>query len=105
MAALRGRADASGADDVEADIALLREVRLARVQADPNAHGAIVRPLVRGVRALHVGRCSDGLASPREREKERVPLGVDLDAAGTKRGPDQPPVLAQGLGVALSEPL
>ncbi len=101
--ALRRRADASGADDVEADVALLREVRLARVQADPNADGAVVRPLVRGVRALHVGSCSDRLASPRKREEERVPLGVDLDALGAERVTDQPPVLGEHLGVALPE--
>ena len=75
LAAVARRRDPSRAVDVLADIALVSEERRARVDSGPDtnppAHCQSFGE-VRG-RSHGTGRC-------REREEERVPLRVDLDA-------------------------
>ena len=90
---LSGRADPGRSDDVQTEIPLLGDVRLARVQAHPNEDGGIVRPVVYGVRTLHRDGGGDGLARPREGEEERIALRVDLDPVRTEHLSDDAPVL------------
>ena len=80
VAALGRGADASGAHDVEAEVPLAAERRLARVEPHAHAHGRVVRPDGRRVGTLRFHRGLDRVACPREREEERVALRVDLDA-------------------------
>ena len=77
-----GRADARGPNDVESDIALLADDRLARVQAHADAHLGFLRPGVASERALPRDRRADPIARTRERVEERIALDVDLLAAG-----------------------
>ncbi len=69
-----GRADAGGAMDVHADIALVRNGRLTRMDAHPN------RQLEPALRLLGRGQSVRGAG---ESDEERVTLSVDLDAAVT----------------------
>ena len=61
LAAVARRADARRADDVEPEIALFADRRLARVQAHPHAHLLPSRPLVGRERALGGDRPGDGV--------------------------------------------
>ncbi len=72
-------ADARGAHDVEADVALLVHGRLARVQPDPHADVDLAGPRLRCVRALRVDGSGDGVSRAGEDEEEGVALRVDLD--------------------------
>jgi hypothetical protein len=67
--------DPSGAVDVEADVSLLGDTRLAGV--DPHAHTD--RSVAERVLGVVCGRQCIGRT--REGDEERVPLGVDLDPA------------------------
>ena len=81
MAAAPGRAEPRRAHDVEPQVALAAERRLAGVQAHPDADVGAVGPVVLRVRALRLDGCGDRVAGAREGEEERVALRVDLDAA------------------------
>jgi hypothetical protein len=74
LPAVADRSDASCAMDVDADVALLGEERLARVQAHPDADRS---GLERNLSVDSRGKCIRG---PREGDEERVSLRVDLDA-------------------------
>jgi hypothetical protein len=88
--------DPGRAHDVEPEVALFADVRLARVQADAHEQLAPVRPLVVTQRALRLDGGCHRVACPREREEERVALRVDLGAAvGAERLPHDPPVVAR----------
>ncbi len=81
LAAVAGRGDARSAHDVEAEVALLPDVRLARM--DPHAHEHLLTagPVVLVESSLGVDRRGDCVARPGEREEERVALRVDLRSA------------------------
>jgi len=82
--------------DVLADVALLRQMRRARVQPHPHPDRAASQRLLRRPRSR--GRPRGG----REGDEERIPLRVDLDAAVRgERCPHQPPMLRQRLGIAV----
>ena len=68
-------------DDVDAEVALRADRRLAGVQAHPHADALAARPLVLLVRALSVDRGDHGVPRPGERVEEGVALRVDLHAA------------------------
>lgn len=58
---MRRRRDPRPAMDVDADIVILGDERLARVQTHPHAHGRAVRPRVAHERDLRVrGGCDSG---------------------------------------------
>ena len=83
---------------VEADVPLLRQPRLARVQPHPHAY----RPV--GQRALAVRGSGDGVRRAGEGDEERVTLRVDLDALVVgKGGAESPPMLVQRLPVVVTE--
>src|SRR5262249_13784407 len=96
------RRDARRADDIEAEIALLSDLRLARMEPHPHLHLFAFRPLVVVQRTLRVDRGRHGVARPREREEERGALGVDLGAAARAEGlAHEVPVVARDAPVAL----
>jgi hypothetical protein len=84
--------------DVDADVALLRYDRLARVEPHPDAHLPV------GERLLTLERRRGCVGRTREGDEERVPLGVDLDAAvARERLAQRAPVLCEHRGVAVAE--
>ena len=83
---------------VEADVSLLGQPRLARVQPHPHAY----RPV--GQRALAVRGSGDRVRRAGEGDEERVTLRVDLDALVVgKRRAESPPMLVQRLPVPVAE--
>ena len=74
------RAQPCGPHDVDPEVALAAERRLARVQTHPHADHVPVRPVLDRVQPLRLDGRRDGVAGAREREEEGVALGVDLDA-------------------------
>ena len=80
--------------DVHADVALLGHERLAGVDAHPDPD----RP---GPECpLRLGRGGDGVGRPRERDEERVALGVHLDPVVSPEGlADHAPMLFEEIGV------
>ena len=91
------RRDARAAMDVHADVALLRHLRLARMQAHAHADGR------RGQGSLALGRGRGRIGGAREGDEERVALGVHLDAVvGAERLAQEPPVLGQQVGVGVA---
>ena len=104
LAAVAGRADARGADDVEPEVALVADRRLAGVQAHPDADLAALRPLVCRERALGRHRPGDCVPRARERVEERVALGVDLGATLVAEAlAEQQPVVADDVAVGVAE--
>ena len=83
---------------VEADVTLVRQPRLARVQ--PHAHAN--RPA--GKCALAVRSSGDRVRRAGEGDEERITLRVDLDALVLgKRRAESPPMLVQRLPVVVAE--
>jgi hypothetical protein len=70
----------------EADVAVGRDRRLARVDTHPYPHLDVVGPVVRRERPLCLGRRLDRRARAAEDDEERVALRVDLEAAGVGEG-------------------
>ena len=64
--------------DGEAHVPLAGSVRLTGVDADPDPHVGIVRPLVRGERPLDGHGRRHRLRGAAESDEERIALGVDL---------------------------
>ncbi len=75
LTAMGERRDTGAAMDVDADVSLGGDGRLAGMEAHPDADG----PAVERVAARHRG--GDGARCSQEGDEERVSLGVDLDAA------------------------
>ncbi|CAN5296444.1 hypothetical protein BH09ACT13_BH09ACT13_04620 [soil metagenome] len=89
-----------------ADVALLADDGLTRVQPHPHADLATVGPVVLGERALRDDRRSESRIRTREREEERVSLRVDLAPAALGRGlADGALVLCPDGAVALAQVL
>ena len=98
LSAVTGGCDARRAVDVDADVALLGQVRRAGVDAhaDPDRPGG-ERLLGRCRRAQRTGRGGKG-------DEEGIPLRVDLDAAvDAERGAQDAAVLRERLGVGFGE--
>ena len=94
LSAVRRGCDPRGAVDVHADVVLLGHERLAGVDAHPDPDWA------RSERCLRLGRGGDGVGRPRERDEERVALGVDLDPVVSAEGlTDRAPMLFEKNGV------
>jgi hypothetical protein len=102
LAADAGRRDPRGPHDVEPEVPLVADVRLARVETHPDAHLAGLGPRVAAQGALRGDRAGDRVPGARERVEERVALGVDLRAPGVaERLAHDPPVVAGDGGVGL----
>ena len=105
LAAPTDGADARRPHHIEADIALLVDGGLSRMQADPHPNGDIGRPLGSGMCPLGVHRSREGVPRTREDEEERVSLRVHLDTvASRKRVTDDPPVAGEHFAVVVTEP-
>ena len=98
LAAVRRRADAGGAVDVEADVAAADERRLSRMEAHPDADGQSVE------RALPGGCGLDGVVRAVEGVEQRVALRVHLMARG-ERIPQPAPMLLELPSVLLGAEL
>ena len=106
LAAVARRADARRADDVEAEVALVADGRLAGVQAHPHPHLGALGPVVCAESALGRNRAGDRLRCARERVEERVALRVDFRAALRAQVlAEEPPVLADDFAVVVTERL
>ena len=89
--------DPRGAMDVDPDVALVGDQRLAGMDPHPNPN----RPAERG---LAVGRSGQRVAGPRERHEEGIALRVDLDATVPLEGvADDAPVLGKRVRVGVAE--
>jgi hypothetical protein len=98
------RGDPGGANDVEAEVALVPDRRLTGVQTHANAHLLALGPGVGVEAALRVDCGGNRIAGSREREEEAVSLRVDLSSvAGDECLANDPPVLAGHLGVAVAQ--
>jgi hypothetical protein len=98
LSAVANRRNASRAVDVDADVSLVGDERLARVE--PNAHADRA-----GLeRSLPVGSRSKCIRGPREGDEERISLRIDLDAAMPAEAFAQRlPMLAERIGVGIAE--
>ena len=99
-----GRADAGCDVDVQADVPLLAELRLARVDADAHAEHALGRPGLPAELPLELRRRRDGVARAREGQERPVARPVDLVPGVPRRdlAHDLAHARANG-GVALAE--
>ena len=84
--------------DVDADVAFRGHGRRTGVDAHPNAHRALRKSDLRGVRG------GDRVARVRERDEEGVALGVHLHAiTGRHRATERAPMVCEHLDVAFAE--
>ena len=98
LAAVPGCADTSASVHVEADVALVRDLRLAGVHPDADAD----RPGREPALDLRGGR--DSVGSAGESGEERVALGVDLHAAVLReRRAKDAAVVGERPGVGVTE--
>ena len=106
LATVPGRADPCRADHVEADVPLVADRRLARVEAHADTHLGALRPGVAREGPLTLDCDTHGVARARERVEERVALGVDLAPIGLPEDlAQEPPVVRHDLAVVVAEPL
>ena len=98
LPAVPDRGDPRPLVHVEADVSLLCQPGLARVQPHPNANRSIRQ------RTLAIGRGGNGIRRAGEGDEERIALRVDLDALVLReRRPQTPPMLLQRLAIAVLE--
>src|SRR5262245_13018559 len=98
LPAVPRRANAGTSMDIQADVALIGDLRLARVHPDADAD----RP--RSEPALDLRRRSDRIGSAGEGGEERVALGVDLHAVVVReRRSEHVAVLAERVRVGVSQ--
>ncbi len=104
LPAVTRRADPGGAVDREARVPVAGCHRLARVQSHPDLDLHALGPGMRRKRELALDRSEHGVASARERDEERVPLGVDLvPAVSVEGGTQQSLVVGQDCAVAFTQ--
>ena len=98
LAAVPGRHHPGGAVDVHPDVVVVREDRLAAVDAHADSNSGVGESLLRGERGRH------GVRRLLEGHEERVAAGIDHDAAVRVDGfADHAVVLGEDLGVAGAE--
>jgi hypothetical protein len=98
LSAVAQRSDPGGAVDVDSNVAVVSDERLTCVQAHADANRAIGQCVSCPCSSGNGVRCS------RERNKERVALGIHFDAAGgSERLAQHPPMLGEHVRVAFTE--
>src|SRR5262249_47922647 len=98
LSAVADRRDPRGAVHIDADIALVDQERLTRMDAHPNAHRASPE------RRLALTRRSYSVARAGEGDEERVALRVNLNPVMTdERVAQHPPVLDQRGHIPVTE--
>jgi len=86
--------------DGEADVPLLGEGGLSRVDAHSNSQRHAVGPVVTRDRALNVRGGGYRVLGARKGDEERIALGVDFPAASfVDSGPDETIVIGESLAV------
>ena len=101
---MRGSADPRGAMHIHADVARPLDERLARVERHSHADLHASRPPLGGDRPLRLDVHSEGVDRARERDEERIALGVDLEAVPFReRGAQEPALLGEQVGVFLPQ--
>ena len=85
LVAVAGAADPRRDVDVESDVALVDELGLARVEADPHPQNTLRRPPLPADRALEVDGGRDRVPGAGEDEKRAVPGPVHLVPVPTAR--------------------
>ena len=96
--------DAGGAMDAEAVVALVAEVRLARVQPHADTALGALGPGVLGERALRRDRGQGGVRRLAKGDEERVALRVDLlSLVLCEGGAQDPAVIGEHLAVPVSQ--
>ena len=94
---MTGRRDARRLVNVEAEVVAVGKLRLAGMNADPNANGSC------GERVLCVGGRDHRVRRARERGEDRIVLRSEFDAAVSyERLLERPPVRTEQLGVTRS---
>jgi hypothetical protein len=105
LAAVSGGADPCRSVNIKPDVITVPDFRLAGVHAHAHAHVHAIRPAMGRKRPLRTHRGGDRVARPRERDEERVTLGVHLAAAMlVERRAQQALMLAKHLRVAIAQP-
>jgi hypothetical protein len=105
LAAVRCRADPGGQVKAEAEVALLLDPGLSRVEAHADTELLTLRPLVRGERPLRGGGGAERVTGAPERDEEGVALGPHLLAAVLgEGGAHERPVIGEQLRIAVAQP-
>ena len=104
LAAVAGGADARRAVHVDPDVARDRVHRFARVQAHPDPHVGILRPLVVRDRSLRVDAGQQRRPRGREGDEQAVARGVDVAAAVRRDGFARRSDGGRSAGVVYSSP-
>src|SRR6266567_2007252 len=90
--------------DVEADVLVAHQRRLAGVQADAHPYGLVVGPPVRGEVALRLRGGAAGIERALEYAEKRVTLGPELAAVAALEGRAQDLVMGDlGLHVPITQ--
>jgi hypothetical protein len=104
LAAVSRGADAGGAVDAEADVALAGDRRLGRVHAHAHAQVALGGPGMSAEGPLGGERGGDGRLRARKDDEERVALRVDLASACVgDRLPEQPLLVGEQVAVGVAQ--
>ena len=104
LAPVSGRAHSGGHVHVDADVPLIHQPGLARVDCDRHPDLRRLRPLLGVERPLQVGRCHHGITSTLEDQKHAVPCPIDLTAPALGgRGPDELADPGVDVRIALAE--
>jgi hypothetical protein len=100
-----GRADASRAVNIKADVIVEPHSRLPGMDPHPHAHVDPLGPVLSGKRPLSGHRGRNCVASAREGDKERVALGVDLAAVVlVERRAQHALMLSERSDIAVAQP-
>jgi hypothetical protein len=86
LASVRSRADPGCDVYVQAEVSVLAELGLARVDSDTYPNGRISGPRLGSERPLQIGCCPNGIPCPLEREKGTVAGPVHFVPAPLGRG-------------------
>src|SRR5215218_3462392 len=98
-------ADPRRAMHIQTDVVIQPDLRLAGVDTHAHAHLDALGPTPGRERPLRAHRGGDRVARPREGDKERITLGVDLATVVLiERHAQQALMLAKHLGVAAAQP-
>ena len=96
---VRRRSDPCSAVDLQADVIVAAQLRMAGVDAHPHPHRSAFRPRSGGEAALGVHRRVDRGSRLREHDQERIAFGPPLRSASPGTGgPDDAMVLLEQRG-------
>ena len=101
---MRCRRDPCGAVDIESDVAVLMPIRLARVEAHPDADGDATRPVMVRERMLGGDGAGDGVGGRLEDNEKAVTFGPHLLAVALgEHAAQESPLGRKSLAVAITD--